>query len=94
MLNKKELLEKFNNGETNAKGSNLYIVGNKLINYNTCIAYRTKEGKIILNAHKYSSTTSKNQTYVKWYTNVIKEFKSREEFKKYIEENYNEYVSI
>ena len=31
MLNKKELLERFNNGDTNAKGSNLYIVGNKLI---------------------------------------------------------------
>lgn len=66
-MTKTELIQKFINGAEKGKGSNLYIRGNHLINYNTVIASRDGE-KIILNAKKYSSTTSRNQNIVRKLT--------------------------
>ena len=43
-----------------------------LFSYRTPIAKRTNDG-IILNKCKYSQTTSKLQSYIRTYTNVIKE---------------------
>lgn len=72
MLNKKELISSFVNGSTSGQGSNLYIDGNRLVNYSTVIAIRTDKG-IILNCTKYSMTTSRNQNLIRYYGNVIQE---------------------
>ena len=48
------------------------IINDILYSYRTPIAKRTNDG-IILNKSKYSSTTSKLQTYIRTYTNVIDE---------------------
>ena len=47
-----------------ASTNNIYSTGNKLFSYSTCIAQHS-EGRIIGNATKYSSTTSKHLSYVK-----------------------------
>lgn len=48
----------------NASGGRLQIIGNRLMNYNTCIAQRS-QGGLIVNVTKYSPTTSKHQTRLK-----------------------------
>ena len=48
------------------------IIDDILFSYRTPIAKRTNEG-IILNKRKYSQTTSKLQSYIRNYTNVIEE---------------------
>lgn len=63
-MTKKELLTAFVNGAEHGRGSNLIIVGNKLINYNTVIAER-KGNKITLNSSRYSRTTSVNQNMLR-----------------------------
>lgn len=63
-MNKSELIKGFVLGYVTGTGSNLYIVGRRLINYSTTIAYRVSD-TIILNAQKYSVTTSKNQNIIK-----------------------------
>lgn len=79
-----EIVKAFNRGETFGHTSkspyygNVYVVsiqGDILYSYTTPIAKRTPEG-IILNKHKYSSTTSKLQNYIRTYANVIKEVDS------------------
>lgn len=49
-----------------ASSNRLRIEGDVLVNYSTAIALRI-EGKIILNARKYSPTTSKHQNRVREY---------------------------
>lgn len=75
-----ELIKKYNAGATRGgSGGRLYgrynlrIEGDKLVNYSTIIAKRDVNGNIILNNHKYSRTTSKIQSYIKNYCNVIAE---------------------
>ena len=68
-MRNEDLIEKFCNGSTTGRGSNLYIDNNKLVNYSTTIAQRTSDG-VILNATKYSRTTSKLQNYVRHYGHV------------------------
>lgn len=57
-----ELVEAFVNGYQEGKASRgrLYIEGDKLINYNTCIAERMGQ-EMLINITKYSPTTSKHQ---------------------------------
>jgi hypothetical protein len=56
-----DVIKAFVNGKS-ACGSNLYSTGDKLVNYNTCIAeYNENENRYILNITKYSSTTSRHQ---------------------------------
>lgn len=64
MLRKEELIQKFLDGATEGRASNLKIEGDTLINYYTPIAYRYK-GFIILNSEKYSPTTSRNQNLIR-----------------------------
>lgn len=59
-----EVIRTFVNGGTKAKTKNLHIDGDKLINYNTCIAVR-KSGNIVINNKKYSVTTSKIQNMLR-----------------------------
>ena len=76
-----EIIKSFANGATTGHTSkspyygDIYVVSihnDILFSYRTPIAKRTSEG-IILNKHKYSSTTSKLQNYIRNYTNVIDE---------------------
>lgn len=53
-----DVIATFVNGGTNAKAKNLYIDGDKLMNYNTCLAQRIESGNIVVNMTKYSPTTS------------------------------------
>lgn len=66
-MRKRDLINAFINGAKKGRGSNLYIDGDHLVNYSTVIASRDGE-KIILNAKKYSSTTSRNQNIVRKLT--------------------------
>lgn len=75
-----ELIKQFNKGSksghtTFCKEYNchrLSINDDALINYHTIIALRTKRG-IILNKDKYSRTTSKLQTMIRNYCDVVNE---------------------
>lgn len=84
-----ELVRQFSYGaEHGGAGGNAYgmrnlrIEGNRLYNYYTIIALRTEEG-VILNNHKYSSSTSRIQHYISYYCNVIKEVDGDYELKMY-----------
>ena len=67
MIKKSDLIKNYINGYTEGYASNLKIEGDKLINYNTTIAYRFKD-YIILNNDSYSKTTSSNQNMIREYT--------------------------
>lgn len=69
-MTNRELIKSFVNGAEKGKGSNLYIDGEDLINYSTVIATRVGD-IVVLNNHRYSSTTSKNQTYVRYEANKM-----------------------
>ena len=60
-----DVIRMFNYGATKGIASHLYIKGNKLINYDTVIAYRDNEGRIFLNVKKYTASTSKIQELCK-----------------------------
>ena len=84
-----ELVRQFSYGATHGSAGgcaygmrNLRIEGDKLFNYYTIIALRTEDG-VILNNHKYSSSTSRIQNYISYYCNVIKEVDGAEELIKY-----------
>lgn len=82
-----DLIKHFNAGAIHGASftNNLRIEDDKLYNYNTVIAIRVepKEGtkeyykpnnySIVLNNSKYSVTTSKIQTYIRRYANVVEE---------------------
>lgn len=58
-----DVLRNFINGDTQGKTKNLYIDGNKLFNYDTCIAERWekidgKEYGFAVNVTKYSKSTT------------------------------------
>lgn len=59
--------------DVDLKRYNLRIEGDNLVNYSTIIAKRVENNAVILNKHKYSPTTSKIQTYIRRYSNVIEE---------------------
>lgn len=53
-----DVIKNFVNGSTKGKTANLYIEGDKLFNYNTCIAQRVDNNNMIVNMTKYSTSTS------------------------------------
>ena len=57
-------LRNIQNGYYSYKGRTLYTDGNNLINYSTTIASLI-DGKVYLNAKKYSSTTSHIQSKIR-----------------------------
>ena len=59
-MRNKEVISKFVNFAETAATANVFSTGDKLFNYETCIAQR-HEGKIIVNVTRYSMTTSKLQ---------------------------------
>lgn len=58
-----------------ATGSNLMSTGDRLYSYNTCIAQYDDDNTLYVNLTKYSGTTSRHQTYLKWHlrNNTFKE---------------------
>lgn len=56
-----------NGTRDNVKGNSMSINfdGSKLYSYGTCIAQKLPNGSIIVNATKYSATTSKHQSYLR-----------------------------
>ena len=84
-MNKIELIKNFVKGNYNLKGSNLYTRTNntlgitELINYSTTIAiYDYTTNCVFLNSTKYSVTTSKNQNYIRRYSDKIQELSHSE----------------
>lgn len=65
-MRNKEVISKFVNFAESAATANLRSTGGQLFNYYTCIAQRHEEGKIIVNVTRYSMTTSKIQSHVRW----------------------------
>ena len=84
-MNKIDLIKNFVNGATNLKGSNLftdtdYTLGyTALVNYSTTIAiYDYNTNCVYLNSTKYSVTTSKNQNYIRRYSDKLVELSHSE----------------
>lgn len=75
-----DLIRRFSNGYTSGRSfsGNLYIEGDKLINYWTTIAKRNEEGNVVLNSDKYSRTTSKIQGYIRRICDVVQEVSEEE----------------
>ena len=63
MISNVDLINAFISGKTAHNGS-MRTDGTKLFSYATCIAQKTSKG-ILLNVCKYSTTTSKQQTYTR-----------------------------
>jgi hypothetical protein len=63
MISNADLINAFISGRT-AQNRSMRTDGTKLFSYLTCIAQKTSKG-IILNVCKYSTTTSKQQTYTR-----------------------------
>lgn len=82
-MKNRELIGCFINGATAGRGSNLVINGDKLINYNTCIAKRVN-GEILLNGQWYSTSTRRNQNSVRALGNNVIEFQTEEDFNEYV----------
>ena len=63
-MRNQEVISKFVNFAESAATANVRSNGDKLFNYETCIAQR-HEGKVIVNVTRYSVTTSKIQNYLR-----------------------------
>lgn len=68
-MTNKNLCYEFVKGAANGRGSNMHIYDNKLYSYSTCICERIVNERgyynFIYNATKYSSTTSRQQYYLR-----------------------------
>lgn len=75
-MTNQQVINNFKCGKSGkSSNGNLYVSwdGNRLINYNTCIAQRLSDGTFVVNSTKYSPTTSKIQTYVRSTLRTYKE---------------------
>lgn len=65
-----DLCKAFVSGAVNGNGSNMFINEDRLFSYHTCICQRVRDEKgrvsFIYNATKYSVTTSKQQSYLRY----------------------------
>lgn len=92
-MSNENLVKAFERGDTQGHTSycdsvgayRLSIVNNKLFSYKTPIAIRLANGSVILNKNKYSSTTSKIQSKIRYYCNVVEELEYNEFMKKFWE---------
>lgn len=89
------LIKNFNYGETKGHTTycesvgqyRLHIIGNVLYSYRTPIAIRLKDGNVILNKTKYSSTTSHIQSKIRYECNVVEDLEYNEFMKKFVKHN-------
>lgn len=65
-MKQSDLCEKFVCGAIRGTASNMHINGNKIYSYGTVLAQRTTTGHILLNKTKYSSSTSRQQSYLNY----------------------------
>ena len=86
-MKNRELIDTFLNGAISGKGSNLYIKGNLLINYKTCIAVRIG-GSVYLDDYSYSVSTRRNQNYIKANCKWVTLFDNNSNLRKYVSENF------
>ena len=63
-MRNQEVISKFVHFAESAATANVRSIGDKLFNYETCIAQR-HEGKVIVNVTRYSVTTSRIQNYLR-----------------------------
>ena len=63
MISNVDLIKAFINGKE-AQNKSMRTNGTKLFSYFTCIAQKTSDG-ILFNVCKYSTTTTKQQTYTR-----------------------------
>lgn len=77
-MTNRQVINAFVSGKSGkSSNGNLYVSwdGKRLFNYETCIAQRLSDGTFVVNSTKYSVTTSKIQTYVRYtlgeYTEVF-----------------------
>ena len=77
-MTNQQVINAFVSGKSGkSSNGNLYVSCDKtrLFNYGTCIAQRLSDGTFVVNSTKYSVTTSKIQTYVRYtignYTEVF-----------------------
>lgn len=69
-MRNQDVISAFAKGSTKAVKANSVSIGydgNTLFSYGTAIAQRLANGKYIINETKYSVTTSKAQSYVRYY---------------------------
>ena len=69
-MKNEEVIKMFANGYKKAVQANSVSIsakGNVLYSYGTAIAQRLRNGKFIVNETKYSVTTSKAQSYVRYH---------------------------
>lgn len=66
-MRNEEVVRNFVAGASGGQGSNLYIAGNKLVNYRTVIAKR-QGSKVLINKKHYSKTTSTHQNRLKRFS--------------------------
>ena len=67
-MKNKEVAEAFVLGLRHCSTQNLHYIGNRLFSYQTCIAQWNSEPQglvLYINETKYSSSTSKHQSYVR-----------------------------
>ena len=88
-MKNKELIDRFLNGAVSGKGSNLYIRGNLLINYNTCICVRMGRS-IYLDDYSYSISTRRNQNYIKANWKWVTLFETNSDLRKYVSVNFGQ----
>lgn len=88
-MKNKELINRFLHGAVYGKGTNLYIKGNLLINYNTCIAVRIG-GSIYLDDYFYSMSTRRNQNYIMATWRWVTLFDNNSDLRKYVSENFGQ----
>jgi len=66
-LSQQDLVRRFAEGKTSGSASNMFIRGDKLYSYGThfilAIRYGTKKQYYLLNGDRYSSSTSRHQSY-------------------------------
>lgn len=74
-MTNKEVIEKWvSNPKTyNGHTLNIHARNGKLFSYGTCLAQLCEDGKIVYNATKYSCSTSRHQSYLRYalHKNII-----------------------
>lgn len=69
-MKQSDLCEQFVCGAIRGTASNMHINGNKIYSYGTVLAQRTTTGHILLNKTKYSSSTSRQQSYLNYEISI------------------------
>jgi hypothetical protein len=66
-MKNRDIVQAFANGDRSGEGSHMFIDGRVLYSYGTHfpLAFRADDGMVYYNGQRYSSSTSKHQSYVR-----------------------------